>query len=105
MIAGGLLHIVRKLYPASPAYIGAGVTIRTVDTLIVGASLAGVIGLLLSAPSTASLMLLTRYTFRKMVDLSPWDPPIDEAPKVRPSRLLRILRRRRGSAEEGQEAG
>ncbi len=45
--------------------------------LVIGASLAGVIGLLLSAPTIASFFLLGRYVYRKMSDLSPWDPPID----------------------------
>jgi predicted PurR-regulated permease PerM len=51
---------------------------------IVGATLAGVIGLLLSAPATATRLLLTRYAFRKLVDLSPWDPPIDSVRSTRP---------------------
>jgi predicted PurR-regulated permease PerM len=95
-------------YILLPRIMGTSLNLHPVVILvaaIVGASLAGVIGLLLSAPSTASLLLLTRYTFRKMVDLSPWDPPIDEAPKVRTSRLLRLLRRLQRPAEEGQEAG
>jgi predicted PurR-regulated permease PerM len=95
-------------YLLLPRIMGSSLNLHPVVILvaaIVGASLAGVIGLLLSAPSTASLMLLTRYTFRKMVDLSPWDPPIDAAPKERPSRLLGLLRRRRQPAEEGQDAG
>jgi predicted PurR-regulated permease PerM len=45
--------------------------------LVIGASLAGVIGLLLSAPTIASFLLIGRYLYRKMSDLSPWDPPID----------------------------
>jgi predicted PurR-regulated permease PerM len=45
--------------------------------LVIGASLAGIIGLLLSAPTIASFILLGRYVYRKMSDLSPWDPPID----------------------------
>ena len=45
--------------------------------LVIGASLAGIIGLLLSAPTIASFLLLGRYVYRKMSDLSPWDPPID----------------------------
>ena len=45
--------------------------------LVIGASLAGIIGLLLSAPTIASFLLLGRYLYRKMSDLSPWDPPID----------------------------
>lgn len=95
-------------YILLPRIMGSSLNLHPVVILvaaIVGASLAGVIGLLLSAPSTASLLLLTRYTFRKMVDLSPWDPPIDEAPKVRASRLLGLLRRRRRPAQEGQDPG
>ncbi len=45
--------------------------------LVIGASLAGVIGLLLAAPTIASFFLIGRYVYRKMSDLSPWDPPID----------------------------
>jgi predicted PurR-regulated permease PerM len=55
---------------------------------IIGASLAGVIGLLLSAPTVATLLLLGRYTYRKMVDLSPWDPPIDAVPAAHRSTPL-----------------
>jgi hypothetical protein len=43
---------------------------------IVGASLLGIVGLLLSAPTTATLILLGRYASRKLMDLPPWDPPI-----------------------------
>jgi predicted PurR-regulated permease PerM len=63
--------------------------------LFIGASLAGVLGLLLSAPTMASLVLLSRYTFRKMFDISPWEPPIDRmtSPERRESRALRLARR------------
>ena len=52
--------------------------------LVIGASLAGVIGLLLSAPTIASFFLLGRYVYRKMSDLSPWDPPIDVLAELTP---------------------
>ena len=45
--------------------------------LVIGATLAGVLGLLLAAPTMASLILLGRYTYRKLFDLPPWDPPIE----------------------------
>jgi len=48
---------------------------------IVAASLAGIIGLLLTAPAMATMMLLGRYIYRKLADLSPWDPPIDAFPE------------------------
>jgi predicted PurR-regulated permease PerM len=95
-------------YILLPRIMGTSLNLHPVVILvaaIVGASLAGVIGLLLSAPSTASLLLLTRYAFRKMVDLSPWDPPIDATPRVSPSRLLWFLHRERKAVEDVQEAG
>jgi predicted PurR-regulated permease PerM len=45
--------------------------------LVIGATLAGVLGLLLAAPTMASLILVGRYTYRKLFDLPPWDPPIE----------------------------
>jgi predicted PurR-regulated permease PerM len=60
--------------------------------LLIGASLAGVLGLLLSAPTMATVILMGRYTYRKLFDLPPWDPPIEilmDATKKRPI-LLRI---------------
>jgi hypothetical protein len=44
---------------------------------VIGATLAGVLGILLSAPTMATLILLGRYVYRKVFDLPPWDPPID----------------------------
>jgi hypothetical protein len=40
-----------------------------------------VLGILLSAPTVATLILLGRYVYRKVFDLSPWDPPIDGRPE------------------------
>ncbi|MGA9532189.1 MAG: AI-2E family transporter [Anaerolineales bacterium] len=67
-------------YLLLPRVMGASLNLHPIVILvgaIIGASLAGVIGLLLSAPAMATILLLTRYTFRKLVDLPPWDPPID----------------------------
>lgn len=52
---------------------------------ILGASLLGVVGLLLSAPTMATFILLGRYALRKLFDLPPWDPPIDVFGGPRPS--------------------
>jgi predicted PurR-regulated permease PerM len=85
-------------YLLLPRIMGSSLNLHPVIIIvgaIIGASLAGVIGLLLSAPAMATLLLLTRYTFRKLVDLSPWDPPIDAAPRYRPWRWPTFRRRRR----------
>jgi predicted PurR-regulated permease PerM len=84
-------------YLLLPRIMGSSLNLHPVIIIIgaiVGASLAGVIGLLLSAPATATLLLLSRYVYRKLVDLSPWEPPIDAAPPPRPVRWpwLRLAR-------------
>ena len=62
--------------------------------LLVGATLAGVLGLLLSAPAVATVILLGRYTYRKLFDLPPWDPPIAilREPTEQPPALIRLWR-------------
>lgn len=67
-------------YLLVPRIMGTSLNLHPVAVLIgllVGASLAGVIGLLFASPMLASFILLARYTYRKMFDLPPWDPPID----------------------------
>jgi predicted PurR-regulated permease PerM len=43
-------------------------------TAIIAANLLGVLGVVIAAPFLASIMLLGRYTMRKMLDLNPWPP-------------------------------
>jgi predicted PurR-regulated permease PerM len=77
-------------YLMVPRIFGTTLNLQPVVVLIglvIGASLAGVLGLLLSAPAIASAILLGRYTYRKLFDLPPWDPPIEilaEAPARQP---------------------
>ncbi len=78
----GVLFVLNQIidYVMLPRIMGDALNLHPVLVLvgaILGASLAGVIGLLLSAPSVATLLLLGRYTYRKMLDLDPWNPPID----------------------------
>lgn len=59
---------------------------------IIGASLAGIVGLLLSAPTIATLRLFGRYVYRKLFDIDPW-PPVPPEPEPPPKReWLRWLR-------------
>ena len=48
-------------------------------TALIAANLLGIIGVVIAAPVLASVMLLGRYTMRKMLDLNPW-PPGDTIP-------------------------
>ena len=43
-------------------------------TALIAANLLGIIGVVIAAPFLASIMLLGRYTMRKMLDLNPWPP-------------------------------
>jgi predicted PurR-regulated permease PerM len=90
-------------YLLLPRILGSSLNLHPVVVLlgaIVGATLAGVIGLLLSAPAMATLLLLARYAYRKLVDLSPWDPPIDVMRPWTPPALPRLwLKRRRQRVE------
>jgi predicted PurR-regulated permease PerM len=63
-----------------PRILGNALSLHPVAILVaavIGATLAGVLGILLSAPTVATLILLGRYVYRKGFDLPPWDPPID----------------------------
>ena len=43
-------------------------------TALIAANLLGILGVVIAAPFLASVMLLGRYTMRKMLDLDPWPP-------------------------------
>jgi len=79
-----------------PRIMGRALSMHPVVILVaavIGATLAGVLGILLSAPTVATLILLGRYVYRKVFDLPPWHPPIDgvlegDAPEAHPRRLF-----------------
>jgi predicted PurR-regulated permease PerM len=90
-------------YLLVPRILGGSLNLHPVVVLvgaIVGATLFGVIGLLLSAPAMATLLLLARYAYRTLVDLSPWDPPIDAMRPWSPPRLPRLWRRRKPQSDD-----
>lgn len=43
-------------------------------TALIAANLIGILGVVIAAPFLATVMLLGRYTMRKMLDLNPWPP-------------------------------
>jgi predicted PurR-regulated permease PerM len=43
-------------------------------TALIAANLLGILGVVIAAPFLASIMLLGRYTMRKMLDMNPWPP-------------------------------
>jgi predicted PurR-regulated permease PerM len=61
---------------------------------IIGASLAGIIGLLLSAPLVATLKLFGTYTYRKIFDLDPWPTPLATPKPPEEMKWLRWVRQK-----------
>jgi len=84
-----------------PRILGTALKLHPVVILVaavIGATLAGILGILLSAPTVATLVVLGRYVYRKVFDLPPWDPPIDgerDEPPREPARWNLAFWRRR----------
>ncbi len=65
-----------------PRILGGSLNLNPVVILVgavIAADLAGITGLLLSAPVLATLRLFGRYVYRKMLDLDPWPEPAPAA--------------------------
>ena len=85
----------------SPRILGQTLGVHPAAVLvaaIIAANLLGLVGVVLAAPVLASLMLIGRYTIRKMVDLDPWPDselllPPAEYPWVRWGRRIEVWRR------------
>jgi len=58
--------------------------------IIVGGSLAGILGMLLAAPVLATLRILGRYVFYRLYDRDPFALPEEEAVTPRPGLLQRV---------------
>ncbi|MCJ7512704.1 MAG: AI-2E family transporter [Anaerolineales bacterium] len=87
-----------------PRFIGVSLRLHPILVLvavIAGASVAGIVGVLVAAPALATLRLWGGYVYYKTVGIDSW-PGSPVEPKVRPKRLLARLRRRVRRAKEGQ---
>lgn len=75
-------------------------------SVIMGASLAGILGAVLAAPVVASIKLLGSYAWRKMLDLPPFPEPIPAAAPAPGlglwARLARLRRQLPGESSNGQ---
>ncbi len=84
-----------------PRFVGDALDLHPVVVIVVvlmGTSLAGILGAVLAAPVAASAKLLGGYGWRKMWDLAPFPP--EEPPKPEPPSLWQRLRARITSAAE-----
>jgi predicted PurR-regulated permease PerM len=95
LIASVLLQQIENNFLV-PRILGGSLNLHPVVILVgalIAANLAGIIGLLLSAPIMATLRLIGQYVYRKMFDLDPWpERPIRPRPptEVRWWRWLRL---------------
>ncbi|CAN5558090.1 AI-2E family transporter [soil metagenome] len=75
-----------------PRIVGDALDLHPIIVMIsvlMGASLAGILGAVLAAPVVASLKLIGAYAWRKMLDLPPFpDPPARDEFTIKPSGLL-----------------
>ena len=62
-------------------------------TALVAANLLGLLGVVIAAPFLASVLLLGRYTMRKMLDLEPWPERERELPSPIDSAWIKRIRR------------
>lgn len=77
-------------YLLVPRIIGGGLNLSPLLIFvgaIMGASLGGILGLLLAAPIMATIKLLGRYTWRKMLDMPPF-PDEEPPPRSKPAFTL-----------------
>jgi predicted PurR-regulated permease PerM len=82
-----------------PRFVGGALDLHPVIVIVVvlmGASLAGILGAVLAAPVAATIKLLAGYGWRKMFDLPPFpDPEPPEKPRAPVLRRIREWWRRR----------
>ncbi len=79
-----------------PRFIGVSLSLHPILVLlavVAGASVAGIVGVLVAAPALATLRLWGGYVYYKAVGINAW-PVSPVQPRVRPKRLLAQLRRR-----------
>ena len=85
-----------------PRIVGSALNLHPLEVMIsvlMGASLAGILGAILAAPVLATIKLLGAYAWRKMLDLPPFadeeerPTQTEESP---PSKARRKRRRRKG---------
>ena len=77
IITIGLSIMLDQIYDnlVSPRIMGRSLGVHPAAVLVVALiafNLIGVIGLMLAAPVLASIMLISRYTFNKLLDRDPW---------------------------------
>ncbi len=97
-IAVGLAVLIDQVFDSviAPRIMGQALRVHPAGILvaaIIAANLLGLLGVVIAAPMLATLKLVGRYTFRKMLDLDPW--PEEE---ITPPKSLSVPWRKRLAA-------
>lgn len=91
-----------------PRIIGTSVNLHPIVVLcgvVVGASIGGILGALLAAPTIASLRVIVRYLYAKLMDQQPSFPLVEAArQRSRTSFYRRVIRARTEPEEEPVES-
>ncbi len=69
----------------SPRIVGGSLNLHPAAIIIgavIAANLAGIVGLILAAPTLATLRLFGGYVYRKLFDMDPWPEPCPSSPLV-----------------------
>jgi len=69
-------------------------------TALIFANLLGILGVIIAAPLLATFMLLGRYIARKMFDVDPWPPVVEDTSPPFGAELIARLKRLFGRGEE-----
>ena len=91
LLAVGLGILIDQVFDnfISPRIMGQALSVHPAAVLvsaIVAANWLGLLGVILAAPMLATVLLIWRYTMRKMLDLDPW-PVSEEVPPPPPGAL------------------
>jgi predicted PurR-regulated permease PerM len=96
LLALGVMFLVQQLEGnfIVPRVMGDALNLRPLTVLIavlIGGTLAGILGIILAAPVAAAIRTLGQYTWRKLLDLPPFPEP-PPTPRRRGPTLARRLR-------------
>jgi predicted PurR-regulated permease PerM len=94
----GTAFLVDQIFDSiiSPRILSQALRVHPAGVLvaaIISANLLGLIGVVIAAPMLATVMLVWRYTLRKMLDLDPW-PEVEAPPPPPPTSRLQVRLRR-----------
>jgi predicted PurR-regulated permease PerM len=93
-----------EAYILVPRIMGGSLNLHPLAVIVgilAGASLAGVLGIILAAPAVASLRIFGQYIYGKLMDRDPFPPPVIR--QRRPSPVVHWAQRRATSVQQGWE--